>query len=81
MHRFELNALAITKSVYARSTVFVTVYIAAIFARNCARDDNRRSFRWKRIIERNVLARARARVRDHSVTFFRIDESAIIMLE
>lgn len=79
MHRFELNALAITKSVYARSTVFVTVYIAAIFARNCARDDNRRSFRWKRIIERNVLARAR--VRDHSVTFFRIDESAIIMLE
>lgn len=28
MHRFELNALAITKSVYARSTVFVAVYIA-----------------------------------------------------
>lgn len=63
MHRFELNALAITKSVYARSTVFVTVYIVAIFARNCARDDNRRSFRWERIIGRNVLALAR----DHSV--------------
>lgn len=77
MHRFELNALAITKSVYARSTVFVTVYIVAIFARNCVHDDNRRSFHWERIIGRNVLAL----VRDHSVTFFRIDESAIIMLE
>lgn len=63
MHRFELNALAITKSVYARSTVFVTVYIVAIFVRNCARDDNRRSFRWERIIGRNVLTLAR----DHSV--------------
>lgn len=78
MHRFELNALAITKSVYARSTVFVTVYIVAIFARNCARDDNRRSFRWERIIGRNVLALAREIIR---FSFFRIDESAIIMLE
>lgn len=53
MHRFELNALAITKSVYARSTVFVTVYIVAILARNCTHDDdNRRSFRCERIIGR-----------------------------
>lgn len=62
MHRFELNALAITKSVHARSTVFVTVYIVAIFARNCARDDNRRSFRWAHYRTQRFSAREIIRV-------------------